>query len=219
MSSSLFEGYLVTSPYGNRPDPFGSGKTEFHKGIDLVKSHKAPIYAFVSGKIIHAKMGVSNSGFGDYGIVVAVLDKYGALHVYAHLDSASVAVGDTVVKGQEVGRQGTTGMSTGSHLHYEVRKESTTRFGYGSHVNPTNYLISYQQKEEEIEMEELKKQLAEAIARITELEKNQSMAAPPEWAKEAVAAAVAAGVLAEPNGGSWDFYRMITIMHRITIFK
>lgn len=35
-----FEGYRITSPYGNRPDPFGSGKTEFHKGIDLVKEHR-----------------------------------------------------------------------------------------------------------------------------------------------------------------------------------
>lgn len=142
-----FEGYRITSAYGNRPDPFGSGKTEFHKGIDLVKTHRAPIFAFVSGEVIHAKLGVTGSGFGGYGITVAVRDKYGCLHVYAHLDSASVAVGAKVSAGQEVGKQGTTGQSTGSHLHYEVRTKYTPSYGYGTHTDPTTYLNDYFAKE------------------------------------------------------------------------
>lgn len=133
-------GYRVTSHYGNRPDPFGSGRTVWHTGIDLVKSHKAPIYAFVGGTVTHAKMGQTGTGLGGFGIVVVIVDKYGAAHLYAHLDSVSVSVGGAVKEGQEVGKQGNTGQSTGSHLHYEVRSKSTPSYGYQTDTDPGAYL-------------------------------------------------------------------------------
>lgn len=133
-------GYRVTSEYGNRRDPFGSGKTVWHTGIDLVKSHKAPIHAFVGGTVIHAKMGVPRTGLGGFGITVVVVDERGAAHLYAHLDSVSVAVGDIVKVGQEVGKLGTTGQSTGPHLHYEVRTRSTPSYGLESDTEPGAYL-------------------------------------------------------------------------------
>ena len=147
-----FAEYRVTSPFGWRNDPF-TGERAFHTGIDLVKSHQAPIYAFTAGEVIHAKEGAPGSGFGGFGIVVAILDKYGSLHCYCHLDMAAVKVGQYVQQGQMVGRQGNTGRSTGSHLHYEVRKTHSPKYGWQpghNHVyDPGEYLKQYYKKEEE----------------------------------------------------------------------
>lgn len=150
---SYFDDYRMTSPFGWRNSPI-TGKKEFHTGVDLVKSHKAPIYAFVEGEVVHAKMGATGSGFGGYGIVVAIKDKHGCLHVYAHLDSASVEVGQVVERWRMIGRQGNTGQSTGSHLHYEVRKTSSPKFGWiADRANnchePLKYLQNYYAREEQ----------------------------------------------------------------------
>jgi murein DD-endopeptidase MepM/ murein hydrolase activator NlpD len=130
-----FEGYRITSGYGWRAL---NDVKEFHTGIDLVKGErgeKSPLPAFVAGRVTWAKWGSTGTGYGNYGNVVAIRDKYGFTHVYAHLDYIAVKETKTVLKGQIVGRQGTTGKSTGVHLHYEVRRE-----GWGTHVNPTEYL-------------------------------------------------------------------------------
>lgn len=126
-----FKGYRMTSPFGLRQDPFNVSKTQFHTGVDLVKSHNAPIFAFMDGVVIFAGMGQTGSGFGGYGNVVALRDKNNCLHVYAHLNSVAVRKGQSVRKGQEVGKQGNTGHSTGSHLHYEIRKNSQSSPPYG----------------------------------------------------------------------------------------
>ncbi|QQE75234.1 M23 family metallopeptidase [Brevibacillus composti] len=131
---SLLAEYRITSPYGPRKDPF-TGKSAFHTGIDLVKTHLAPIYSFTDGVVTHAKEGVSGTGYGGFGVVVAVQDRSGATHLYAHLHDAAVRVGQRVKRGDVVGRQGSTGRSTGSHLHYEVRRK-----GYGTHTDPIAYL-------------------------------------------------------------------------------
>lgn len=179
---TIFDEYRITSAYGNRKSPI-SGNPEFHTGIDLVKSHQAPIPAFVPGKVVHAKRGVSGSGFGGFGITVAVLDKHNALHCYCHLDSIAVAVGDVIQAGQPVGRQGDTGQSKGSHLHYEVRTKGTAAsYGYGSHTDPGKYLLDYLAKEKP---------------------KKTSFADVPAgaWYEEAIAEAVADGYLAGyPDG-------------------
>ncbi|MFF2532758.1 M23 family metallopeptidase [Brevibacillus sp. NPDC058079] len=152
----MLKGYRVTSPFGPRADPFTT-KQVFHTGIDLVKKHRSPIHVFVTGVVTHTKEGVKGSGYGGFGIVVAVKDQNGCTHVYAHLHSASVKVGDRVECGDVVGLQGTTGRSTGSHLHYEVR-----RGGFGTHTDPVAYLREYYQsvdnsvdREEEVSMKQL----------------------------------------------------------------
>lgn len=140
--------YRVTSPFGWRSGPI-NGNREFHTGIDLVKTHQAPINAFVAGEVMHAKEGVAGSGFGGYGIVVAIRDpETGHLHCYAHLDSVAVKVGDKVKQGQLIGRQGNTGQSTGSHLHYEIRKSSSPQYGWiadreNNCFEPVKYLDDY----------------------------------------------------------------------------
>src|SRR5690625_1231308 len=153
---SYFDDYRVTSPFGWRNDPI-TGERKFHTGIDLVKEHRSPIYAFVEGTVIHAKEGVTGSGFGGYGITVAVLDKHGCLHVYAHLDMAVTSAGHKIDRGQMIGRQGNTGKSTGSHLHYEIRKTSSPQYGWiadraNNCHDPTEYLINYYAEEDKPKM-------------------------------------------------------------------
>lgn len=138
-----FVGYRITSPYGGRIDPLGQRGTEFHRGIDLVKAHKSPINPFVDGVVIHAKLGLVGSGFGNYGNVAAIKSSDGALHCYCHLDSVNVRVGQVVTIKDVIGYQGNSGRSTGSHLHYEIRKLSSHSYGYGTDVDPTEYLIEY----------------------------------------------------------------------------
>lgn len=208
-----FEGYRISSPYGPRSDPFGNNQQEFHKGIDLVKTHRSPIYAFVAGEVMHTKLGAAGSGLGGYGNVVAIRDQNNSLHIYAHLDRVSVKVGQQVTTGYEIGKQGTTGQSTGSHLHYEVRQSCTPNFGYGTHVDPTNYLITYTKREEKMMFDELQSQIKTLEARLSKLESLASMPV-PDWAKEAVDKAVQAGLLLEPDGASYDLYRVLTVLNR-----
>ncbi|MNW27579.1 Murein DD-endopeptidase MepM [compost metagenome] len=145
--SNPFEGYRLTSKFGMRNHPVDH-VPRFHRGVDLVISpSNGEIKAFTSGKVLHAKMGVTGSGFGNMGIVVAIQDTKGCLHVYAHLSSVAVTVGQQVDQGQVIGRQGSTGKSTGPHLHYEIRKAASPSYGWtqteAGVVEPTQYLIDY----------------------------------------------------------------------------
>ena len=158
-----FNDYRLTSPFGMRMHPVHK-IPKFHKGVDLVTTPSTgPLYAFVAGEVVHAKEGAKGSGFGGYGVVVAIRDDNGYLHVYAHLSMAVVKVGQKVERGQMVGRQGSTGVSTGAHLHYEIRKKSTPSFGFTESesgvVEPTKYLQDYYAKGEP----ELKKTDADGI--------------------------------------------------------
>ncbi|WP_212734471.1 peptidoglycan DD-metalloendopeptidase family protein [Paenibacillus terrae] len=142
-----FEGYRLTSPFGYRIHPVDNVK-RFHRGVDLVITpSNGPIKAFVGGKVLHAKMGATGTGFGNMGNVVAVQDAKGFLHVYAHLSSVAVVVGQAIAGGTVVGNQGSTGKSTGPHLHYEVRKACSPSFGWtqteAGVVEPTKYLQDY----------------------------------------------------------------------------
>ncbi|OAB39153.1 hypothetical protein PMSD_04270 [Paenibacillus macquariensis subsp. defensor] len=147
-----FEFYRLTSPFGMRMHPVYQ-TPKFHRGVDLVTTpSNGPINAFLAGEVIHAKEGVKSSGFGGYGIVVAIKDNKGYLHCYAHLSAALVKVGDIVKRGQKVGLQGSTGVSTGAHLHYEIRKACAPSYGYteteSGVVEPTKYLQDFYSNEE-----------------------------------------------------------------------
>jgi murein DD-endopeptidase MepM/ murein hydrolase activator NlpD len=104
----------ITSTFGSRSDPF-LGSAAMHTGVDFRAPSGLAARATASGKIVEAGWN------GGYGNMVEVDHGYGITSRYAHLSSISVAVGDTVAKGEMVGRVGSTGRSTGSHLHYEVR--------------------------------------------------------------------------------------------------
>lgn len=114
----------ISSPYGWRT---AYGKTEFHLGIDLPDDKGSPIYASDGGEVIWA--GYTPS-YG-YSIRIQHADDY--ITVYAHLNKMHVAVGDHVYQGQHIADMGNTGMSYGSHLHFEVRIGSKT-------YDPVKYL-------------------------------------------------------------------------------
>lgn len=124
--------YRVTSAYGPRIHPI-TGAKSIHSGIDMAKDHKSAVLALIPGTVVKAAF------HSSYGNKVIIQDKNKNTQVYAHLDSISVKVGAKVEVGQEVGRQGTTGSSTGSHLHYEVRIDGL----YAKHTDPIKYTREY----------------------------------------------------------------------------
>jgi murein DD-endopeptidase MepM/ murein hydrolase activator NlpD len=96
-------------------EPSFGGYPHFHTGLDLVSSDTR-IFAG-SGGVVTA-VGHGSSGYGNY-VVIAHPGGYSSL--YGHLSSALVTQGETVAQGQQIGVEGSTGMSTGPHLHFEVR--------------------------------------------------------------------------------------------------
>lgn len=103
----------LTSNYGSRADPF-THRTAWHGGVDMAAFYKAPITAAGPGEVVYA--GVKSG----YGRLVEVDHGFGFRSRYAHLHSISVRRGDTVSIGDTVGLMGSSGRSTGPHLHYEV---------------------------------------------------------------------------------------------------
>lgn len=141
----ILKQYRVTSQYGPRKNPLPPYDQQFHTGIDLVgKEVNDPIESFTEGDVIFAGEGKTGTGIGGFGWVVLVKDRNGYVHMYAHLakESLKVKVDDHVVTGQVLGVMGSTGKSTGKHLHYEVRRKSSPSYGFNYHVDPMDYLIS-----------------------------------------------------------------------------
>ncbi len=114
------------SSFGNRIDPF-NGDMAFHSGLDLAGPIKSPIYSTADGTVINAERD------GSYGNMVDVDHGFGVVTRYGHLSEISVHKGDKVKKGSIIGIQGSTGRSTGPHLHYEVRYN-------GEPINPQKFL-------------------------------------------------------------------------------
>lgn len=116
----------ITSPFGYRRHPI-FGIRKFHSGIDLAGKNHSPIKASDSGNVLYA------GWYGGYGKVVIVGHGNGLATLYAHLSKAAVAQGTNVSKGQVIGYEGSTGFSTGPHLHFEVRVN-------GKPNNPLNFV-------------------------------------------------------------------------------
>jgi murein DD-endopeptidase MepM/ murein hydrolase activator NlpD len=104
----------LTSGFGTRVDPFTRGPV-LHTGLDFRADHGAPVRAAGAGRVVSAEYA------GGYGNMVEVDHGHGVTTRYAHLSAISVSVGQTVAPGVILGRVGSTGRSTGAHLHYETR--------------------------------------------------------------------------------------------------
>ncbi|MDR2098882.1 MAG: peptidoglycan DD-metalloendopeptidase family protein, partial [Rickettsiales bacterium] len=104
----------ITSPFGVRSDPF-LGTPAMHTGMDFGGHDGTPLYSTSKGKVIQA------GNRGDYGLSVEVYHGLGFSTLYAHLSKISVKKGDLIEEGTKVGLAGSTGRSTGVHLHYELR--------------------------------------------------------------------------------------------------
>lgn len=113
----LFQAYRISSPYGWRTDPL-TKKKKFHSGTDLAAELASTVYATADGKVIHA------GRKGGYGKCVMIRHSYGFVTLYGHLSACYVQEGEEIRAGKVIGFVGSTGKSTGNHLHYEVRKNN-----------------------------------------------------------------------------------------------
>lgn len=135
--------YTLASGYGYRRDPI-YGATRFHEGLDFAAPTGTPVFATADGTVEVAER------LGNYGNCIDVNHGFNYLTRYAHLSQIMVSPGQIVKRGEMIGRVGSTGKSTGSHLHYEVRYR-------GEPQNPVNYYyldLSPQEYEEMIELAE-----------------------------------------------------------------
>ncbi len=121
------DGFRLTSEYGMRIHPVLGGRRA-HKGIDLATAVGTPVHAPADGVVGRAEW------FSSYGLYIQI-EHGGELQTrYGHLSRLNVAAGQFVHKGDVIGYVGTTGRSTGPHLHYEVRVA-------GESVNPMPYMV------------------------------------------------------------------------------
>ena len=123
-------GVTQTSGFGYRRDPRGGG-TRMHSGVDWAGPSGTPIYATAAGTVTQAGRD------GAYGNLVIIRHDFGVETYYAHLSSIAVREGQRVSRGDRIGGMGTTGRSTGVHLHYEIRVG-------GRPINPLTYIRAMQ---------------------------------------------------------------------------
>lgn len=116
----------ITSNYGTRNDPF-TGKPKSHRGIDFAGKIGTELMAVAPGRVVSAGERVG------YGTTVEIDHGLGFTTLYAHLSQAMVSRGDWVRPGTIVGLGGSSGRSTGPHLHYEIRYK-------GAPFNPTTFV-------------------------------------------------------------------------------
>lgn len=117
----------ISSGFGTRKDPFGGGGTYFHSGIDIPAPAGTPIVAASSGTVAWSSY---SSSAGNW---IGISHGNGVVSVYMHMSARMVTAGMHVNKGQTIGLVGTTGSSTGNHLHFGVQLN-------GSYVNPLGYV-------------------------------------------------------------------------------
>lgn len=122
---------VISSPFGWRSDPFGGG-AEFHRGLDFANPYGTAIKAIQGGKVITSEYHYS------WGNHVVILHEDGKISLYAHQSSVNVQVGDMVTTGQVIGAIGSTGNSTGAHLHLEMAK--TNNLSQDNLIDPTTVL-------------------------------------------------------------------------------
>jgi murein DD-endopeptidase MepM/ murein hydrolase activator NlpD len=119
----------LESGFGGRRNPFGGSSYEFHSGQDIDAPYGAPVIAGASGKVVFAGW---QSGYGQ---LVVIDHGSGLTSRYGHLSHIDVIEGQTISRAEFLGRVGSTGRSTGPHLHYEVRINDEP-------VNPLQYLLT-----------------------------------------------------------------------------
>ena len=121
----------ISSEYGFRKNPFGGYKGEFHPGIDVKGEMGDNVYATADGIVLR------NDWYSGYGNAVVLDHGFGLTTLYGHLTRVNVVPGQRVKAGDIIGFLGSTGRSTGPHVHYEIRKN-------GDDIDPNPFVsINY----------------------------------------------------------------------------
>ena len=128
MTNRLVKGGRITSGYGWRPDPFHSNRIQNHKGLDIAAPLGKPIHSAMDGQVIFA------GRKGGYGLLVTIKSGYEEIK-YGHCSSLIVSKGQYVTKGDTIALVGSTGRSTGPHLHFEITKS-------GRNIDPIAWLTT-----------------------------------------------------------------------------
>ena len=126
------EASKVSSKYGYRKDPL-TKEIKLHNGGDIAAPYGSKVYSPYPGKVVFSGFGNSKNSYNGLGYVVAVQDSNGIEYVYGHNSKTVVNVGDTIVRNQKIAEVGSTGRTTGPHVHFEVRVN-------GRAVDPNKYL-------------------------------------------------------------------------------
>lgn len=121
------DGGFISSPFGGRPNPFSGYGRDWHPGIDIAVDYGTPVYASAAGYVQQA------GWYGGYGKYVRLSHDFGYETAYGHMSRLAVSAGSFVKKGEVIGYVGSTGYSTGPHLHFEILK-------YGEQVNPSSLM-------------------------------------------------------------------------------
>lgn len=139
-----WQGHTITSMYGKREQPIKGASTD-HKGIDLSYKNNETINAFAGGKVIKVvnDQGKSKKGYGNY---VDIKGYDGTVHRYAHANKITVKVGQEIEAGKPIAKAGSTGYSTGPHLHYEKIVNGKQINPMGTSKNSNNKVASTNQK-------------------------------------------------------------------------
>lgn len=136
---------LITSPFGMRKDPLGSGKEMMHKGIDIKTNNDAILATESKGKVVSVNQNANTPGGKSITIEYQRGNGDKVQNSYLHLSAINVKIGDEVQAGQQLGVTGNTGTrTTGEHLHFSVKQIS--KEGVGRDIDPTAYLADIAQK-------------------------------------------------------------------------
>lgn len=117
----------ITSTFGHRENPFGGASVETHKGLDIAAPYGSSVKAMAKGTVEFAGL---RGGFGN---CIMIKHGNGFETLYGHLSKILVNVGQQINIGDQIGNVGSTGRSTGPHLHYEIHR-------YGEKINPQSFL-------------------------------------------------------------------------------
>ncbi len=137
------EQFVLTSPFGSRISPF-TKTADFHKGLDLASPLGTPIVATADGVVTFAgRYPISQSvAWWRFGNVVVVNHADRFITIYGHCDTTQVVTGQQIRQGQVIATVGSTGWSTNSHLHYEVRSDMQS-VGTFEPIDPRIYILDY----------------------------------------------------------------------------
>jgi murein DD-endopeptidase MepM/ murein hydrolase activator NlpD len=142
--------FVLTSPFGNRVSPF-TRAADFHKGLDLSAPTGTPIYATADGIVTFAgRYPIRQSvAWWRFGNVVTIKHADRFITIYGHCDTVNVRAGQFVKQGESIATVGSTGWSTNSHLHYEVRSD-LEQPGTFTPVDPRIYILNHQWNNEAV---------------------------------------------------------------------